>query len=157
MPGVNLPKIGPPEKSSSAKPVSPLPQDWTDQDFREAFESLNIPSEMFHHREHIRLAWIYSRQYPQEQALGLMVQGIEAFAKHHGAASKYHHTITVAWMRLVRHAARLAPSAPDFNTFASVHPRLFNPRLLEYYYSKARLQSDAARHDWIEPDLRSLP
>jgi hypothetical protein len=157
MPDINLPKIGPPEKSSSAKPVSLLPQGWTDQDFREAFESLNIPSEMFHHREHIRLAWIYSRQYPQEQALALMVQGIEAFAKHHGAASKYHHTITVAWMRLVRHAARLAPSAPDFNTFASVHPRLFDLRLLEYYYSKARLQSDAARHAWIEPDLRPLP
>jgi hypothetical protein len=157
MPGFNLPNIGPPEKSSSAKPVSPLPQDWTDQDFREAFESLKIPNEMFHHREHIRLAWIYSRQYPQEQGLALMVQGIQAFAKHHGAAAKYHHTITVAWMRLVRQASRLAPSAPDFNTFASAHPRLFNPGLLEYYYSKARLQSDAARHDWREPDLCSLP
>ena len=74
MPGINLPKIGPPEKSTSGKPVSPLLQDWTDQDFREAFESLKIPNETFHHREHIRLAWIYSRQYPQEQGLALMVQ-----------------------------------------------------------------------------------
>jgi len=85
------------------------------------------------------------------------VQGIRAFAKHHGAGSKYHHTITVAWMRLVRHAARPAPPAQNFNSFAAAHPGLFNPQLLEDYYSKARLQSDAARHDWIEPDLRSLP
>jgi hypothetical protein len=130
---------------------------WTDQDFREAFESLRIPNEMFQHREHIRLAWIYSRHYPQEQALARMVQGIQAFAKHHGAASTYHHTITVAWMRLIWHDARPAPPAQDFNTFAAAHPHLFHPRLLEYYYSKARLQSDAARHDWLEPDLRPLP
>lgn len=157
MSDIDVSKIGPRGNPSSGKPVTTIPEAWTDEEFRKAFESLKIPNEMFHHREHIRLAWIYSRQYPQEQGLALMVQGIHAFAKHHGAASKYHHTITVAWMRLVRHAARLAPSAPDFSAFASAHPRLFNARLLEYYYSKARLQSDAARHDWIEPDLRALP
>jgi hypothetical protein len=157
MPGIDLSTIVPTEDSSSRKLALTVPEAWTDRDFREAFESFNIPNEMFHHREHIRLAWIYSRHFPEEQALSRMVQGIQAFAKHHGAASKYHHTITVAWMRLVSDAARPAPSAPDFNTFAAAHPHLFNPRLLKDYYSAARLQSDAARHVWIEPDLRSLP
>jgi len=133
------------------------PEDWSDQDFREAFELLEIPNEMFHHREHIRLAWIYSRHFPQEEAVSRVTCGIRAFAKHHGADGKYHHTITVAWMRLVKHAASSAPPAPDFNTFAAAHRELLNPRLLEAYYSKVRLQSDAARHGWIEPDLRSLP
>jgi hypothetical protein len=157
MPSIDLSTAGPPENSPSGKPAKDVPEDWSDEDFREAFESLRIPNEMFHHREHIRLAWIYSRQFPQEEALGRMVQGIQAFAKHHGAAAKYHHTITVAWMRLVRHAVRQPPQAPDFNTFAAAHAHLFHPRLLEYYYSKARLQNDAARHGWVEPDLRSLP
>ena len=157
MPAIDLSSIGPGENSSSGKPVATIPEAWTDEDFREAFESCKIPNEMLHHREHIRLAWIYSREYPHEQALARMVQGIKAFAKHHGAAAKYHHTITVAWMRLVRHAERKTPRAPDFNAFAAVHLHLFHPRLLEYYYSKARLHSDAARHAWIEPDLRPLP
>lgn len=157
MPGIDLSTAGPPDHSPSRSPASAVPDAWTDEDFREAFESLKIPNEMFHHREHIRLAWIYSCQFPQEEALTRMVRGIQAFAKHHSAASKYHHTITVAWMRLVRHAARQAPQAPDFNAFASAHPRLFNPRLLEYYYSQARLQSAAARYDWLDPDLRPLP
>lgn len=157
MPGIDHSAAGPAESLSSGKPAATIAEAWTDQDFREAFESLRIPNEMFQHREHIRLAWIYSRHYPQEQALARMVQGIQAFAKHHGAASKYHHTVTVAWMRLVWHDARPAPPAQDFNTFAAAHPHLFHPRLLEYYYSKARLQSDAARHDWFEPDLRPLP
>jgi hypothetical protein len=157
MQGTDLFAAGTRESSSSGKRGTTVPEAWTDQDFREAFESLRIPNEMFHHREHIRLAWIYSREYPQEQALARMVQGIQAFAKHHGAAAKYHHTITVAWMRLVRHAACAPPQAPDFNTFAAAHVHLFHPRLLEYYYSKARLQSDAARYDWLDPDLRPLP
>ena len=157
MPAIDLSTSDPRGESSSGKPVATVPEAWTDEDFRGAFESLRIPSEMFHHREHIRLAWIYSCHFPQEQALERMVQGIQAFAKHHGVLSKYHHTITVAWMRLVRHSVRQAPPAPEFNAFAGAHPRLFNPRLLEYYYSKARLQSDAARHDWLDPDLRPLP
>jgi len=157
MPGIDLSTAGPPENSPSGKPAKNVPEDWGDEDFREAFESLKIPNEMFHHREHIRLAWIYSRQFPQEEALGRMVQGIQSFAKHHGAASKYHHTITVAWMRLVRDAVGQAPQAPDFKTFAAAHVHLFHPRLLEYYYSRARLQSDTARYSWLDPDLRSLP
>ena len=157
MAGIEVSTSGPGEGSSSGKPVATVPEAWTDKEFREAFESLRIPSEMFHHREHIRLAWIYSCQYPQEQALTRMVQGIQAFAKHHGAAAKYHHTITVAWMRLVWHAARAAPQAPDFKTFAAAHVHLFHPQLLEYYYLKARLQSDGARYDWLDPDLRPLP
>ena len=157
MPAIDLSPLGPRENSSSGKPLTTTPEAWTDEDFREAFESLKIPNEMFHHREHIRLAWIYSRAYPQEQALARMVQGIRAFAKHHGAAAKYHHTITVAWMRLVRHAVREVPQAADFSTFAAAHAHLFHPRLLEYYYSKAQLQSDAARYDWLDPDIRPLP
>ncbi|HUC53799.1 MAG TPA: hypothetical protein VMR90_07115 [Candidatus Cybelea sp.] len=145
------------ENTSTAKPPSLVPEAWSDQEFRAAFESLRIPNEMFHHREHIRMAWIYSRHLPEEQALARIVEGIRAFAKHHGAPAKYHHTVTVAWMRLVRHATRLAPQAPDFKTFAAAHVQLFHPRLLEYYYSKARLQSEAARYDWLDPDLRPLP
>jgi hypothetical protein len=144
-------------RSCSANPALTPLEGWTDQEFCEAFESLKIPNELFHHREHIRLAWIYSRKFPQEEALTRIAAGIQAFAKHHGAASKYHHTITMAWMHLVRHAVRHAPPALDFKEFAATHPGLFYPQLLECYYSKARLQSDAARHDWNEPDLRSLP
>jgi len=157
MPATKLLGINPAEKPSPANPALGHPEAWTDEEFREAFESLKIPNEMFHHREHIRLAWIYSCKLSQEEALTRIVKGIRAFAKHHGAPGKYHHTITVAWMRLVWHAARHAPAAPDFQTFAAAHPDLFHAKRLDDYYSAAQLKSDAARSNWIEPDLQSLP
>ena len=46
MPDIDVPKIGELEDLSSAKPVSPLPQEWTDQAFRAAFEAFKIPSEI---------------------------------------------------------------------------------------------------------------
>src|SRR5260370_14877335 len=125
MSAVDRVKAGQLEHGYAPHSLSPYPSEWSDRDFREAFESLRIPNEMFHHHEHIRLAWIYSRHFPHEQALTRMVQGIRAFAEHHGAASKYHHTITVAWMPLVSPAARLAPPAPNFNTFPSPPPPPF--------------------------------
>ena len=145
------------ENAATAKHPCTRAEDWSDEEFREVFESLEIPNERFHHREHIRLAWIYSSHFPEEEALSRMALGIQAFAAHHGATAKYHHTITMAWMQLVGHAARLTPALPDFNAFAAAHPHLLSARLLKEYYSAARLQSDAARHAWIEPDLRPLP
>ena len=154
MPASEQSKVNPPR---GVFRKAPHPSEWSDQDFREAFESLRIVNEMFHHREHIRLAWIYSRRFSQEEALKRMAQGILAFARHHGAAAKYHHTITMAWMRLVWQAVRSGPPVADFHTFAAAHPQLLNPRLLADYYSEIWLQSDAARHACMEPDLRSLP
>ena len=145
------------EEASSAKEVPPLPEEWTDQQFREAFESLEMPKEFFHHRNHIRLAWIYSRHFSYEEALVRMVQGIQAFAKYHGATAKYHHTITVAWMRLVWDAASAGPPELDFNAFIAAHPHFLSTGLLGSYYSAARLKSDAARHNWLDADLRPLP
>jgi hypothetical protein len=157
MPATDLPKISWPENSSSGELALNSPEAWTDEEFREAFESLKIPNEMFHHREHIRMAWIYSRAFSQEEALTRIVEGIQAFAKHHNVSAKYHHTITVAWMRLVSQAALQATPAPDFQTFAAANPELFHAKRLEDYYSAVRLKSDAARHNWLEPDLRTLP
>jgi hypothetical protein len=131
--------------------------DLTDQEFCDAFESLRIPKEVFHHREHIRLAWIYLTHYAEEEAIARMVQGIRAFAKHHGVEGKYHHTITLAWMQLVLHAIRNSPRAPHFCCFAHANPHLLHQRLLSDYYSSEALRQNAARAGWIEPDLRPLP
>jgi hypothetical protein len=156
MPAANSREAAPRESTLGEGALKQNPADLTDQEFCEAFESLEIPKESFHHREHIRLAWIYSSHYAEEEAAARMARGIRAFARHHGVEAKYHHTVTLAWMRLVWQAVRATPQTRHFTSFVNANPHLLNPRLLGDYYSPELLNHDAARSSWIEPDLRPL-
>ena len=126
---------------------------WSDQDFLRAFEELSFPAELFHHREHIRVAWLYLKSTDASRAAELMSEGIRRFANHHGATQKYHHTVTLAWMRLVAAALVVTPEEHAFERFLSAHPELTDTSLLAKYYSKELLQSAGAREGWVEPDL----
>jgi len=130
---------------------------WSDQDFLRAFEELSFPTELFHHREHIRVAWLYLKSTDASRAAELMSEGIRRFANHHGATQKYHHTLTLAWMRLVAAALVVTPEGHAFERFFSAHPELKDTSLLAKYYSKELLQSAGAREGWVEPDLQPLP
>lgn len=130
---------------------------WSDEDFLRAFEDLSFPADQFHHREHIRVAWLYLRSSDATRASERMAAGILRFANHHGATQKYHHTLTLAWMRLVAAALVETPEGYDFTKFLAEHPELAEKDLLKSYYSVELLQSGAARDGWVEPDLQPLP
>jgi hypothetical protein len=108
----------------------------------------------FHHRDHIRLAWIYFHRYGEAEAAMRIAEAIRRFAVHAGKSEKYHETMTVAWMRLVAQAAR--SSVGDFEDFARRNPGLFDKSALSGFYSDALLKSDAARTGFLEPDLKKF-
>jgi hypothetical protein len=126
----------------------------TDDDFARAFETCELSNESFHHRDHIRLAWIYLHRYGREEAGSRMADSIRRFAAHHGKSDKYHETLTRAWMQLVAHAGK---SAPDFETLLTTCPSLLDKTSLTEFYSEALLQSDAAKTAFVAPDRKPLP
>src|SRR5271169_3879167 len=130
---------------------------WSDENFLRAFEDLSFPADLFHHREHIRVAWLYLRSGDATRAAERMSEGIRRFANHQGATQKYHHTLTLAWMRLVAAALVETLEAFTFEEFLAAHPELKDTKLLDKYYSKELLLSAAAREGWLEPDLQPLP
>jgi hypothetical protein len=130
---------------------------WSDDDFLRAFEDLSFPVDRFHHREHIRVAWLYLKSSDASRAAERMAAGILRFANHHGATQKYHHTLTLAWMRLVAAALVETPEGFSFERFLAEHPELGDKNLLAKYYSNELLQTAAAREGWLEPDLQPLP
>jgi hypothetical protein len=130
---------------------------WSDEDFLRAFEDLSFPAALFHHREHIRVAWLYLRSSDVTRAAEKMSEGIRRFANHQGATQKYHHTLTLAWMRLVAAALVEIPGEFAFDQFISAHRELKDAKLLDRFYSKEVLQTAAAREGWVEPDLQPLP
>jgi hypothetical protein len=119
----------------------------TDDEFIRAFERCEISNADFRHRDHVRLAWLYLRRYGAE-ADGRMVAGIQRFAAHHGKLAKYHHTMTIAWMRLVAPAANMG----RFEDVIALFPRLLDKNYLREFYSEALLSTDAARENFTEPD-----
>ena len=130
---------------------------WSDEDFLRAFEDLSFPADQFHHREHIRVAWLYLKSSDATRAAERMTAGIRRFANHQGATQKYHHTLTLAWMRLVAAALVETPEGQTFQQFLGEHAELAAKDLLKKYYSSELLQTIAAREGWVEPDVQPLP
>ena len=130
---------------------------WSDLDFLRAFENLSFPADQFHHREHLRVAWLYLKSSDATRAAERMSAGIRRFANHHGAKEKYHHTLTLFWMRLVAAALVETPEGCAFEEFLAAHAELCDKDLPSQYYSQDLLRAPAARDGWVEPDLRPLP
>ena len=132
--------------------------DASDRAFLDAFESCEIPAAEFRHCDHLRLAFIYLTLHDLDTALHLMRSGLQRFLAHLGApASKYHETITRAWMLAVEHFTEEAGPTASFEEFAASSPRLFAPGAMETHYTPERLWSDEARQRFVEPDLQPIP
>jgi hypothetical protein len=133
------------------------PETMSDEEFRAAVESGELPGRLFHHPEHVRLAWIYARTLGAAGAARQLTETIRAFAVRNGATGKYHQTVTLAWAKLVAAAVAETPRLTSFGEFAAAHPLLLDKYLVERFYSGELLDTDAARTGWVEPDLKPLP
>jgi N-formylglutamate deformylase len=129
----------------------------TDQEFVAAFETCTLPNEDFHHRDHLRLAWIYLEQFGLAKARERLAESIRRYALYHGKSEKYHHTVTIAWLQLIEHAVRGASGGASFEDVLKQFPGLLNRKALDQYYSAAALGSPAARTSFVPPDKEPLP
>jgi|SRR5579859_7589083 len=127
----------------------------TDQEFLSAFEQRTLSE--FPHRSHIRMAWLYLRTNNWEAGQVHIREGIQRFAAALGASRKYHETITLFWVRIVKHAIDHAPEINDFSAFIEKFPFLLDTKIITAHYSSALLGSEDARRVWREPDLLPMP
>ncbi|QRN97955.1 hypothetical protein JRI60_02410 [Archangium violaceum] len=128
-----------------------------DDEFLESVETTKWPGEHFGHREHVRLGWLYLRREGPEAGYERLRSTIQRYAAALGAAGKYHETVTRAWSAHVYGALKETPTLEPFEAFLKAHPELLNGRLLERHYRKETLDSEAARREWVTPDVSPLP
>jgi hypothetical protein len=103
------------------------------------------------------MAWLYLRAHGWDVGAQKIRGGIQQFAERVGASSKYHETITLFWAHLVYYVMQCYPEADDFEAFLALHPGLLDASLVARHYSHELLYSDAARYQWITPDLQPMP
>ena len=121
-----------------------------DREFAAAFEACTLPSSLFDHRHHVRLAWIYLREEPVLDALAHYIRSLKRYAGSLGAGAKYHETITFAFLFLI-HERMQRVAAETFDAFAAANPDLFEP-ILQRYYTPETLASELARTTFLMPD-----
>ena len=124
-----------------------------DRELLSAFEACTFPPGEFHHREHVRLGWLYLKEKPLVEALSAFATGLRRFATHGGAAAKYHETVTFAFLFLI-HERMQREEFETFDAFAAANPDLFTwkPSILDRYYRAATLDSELARRTFVMPD-----
>ena len=123
-----------------------------------AFRAGTLATDAFHHRDHVRMAWLYVRTHGPADAVTRFTDDLRAFAAAKAVPGLYHATITTAYLTLVAERMATGPAAP-WEAFAAAHGDLlrWKPSVLDGYYSADRLWSDLARRQFLMPDLAPLP
>jgi hypothetical protein len=127
----------------------------------ELFESRTLPYAEWGHRLHVRVAYLFLRRDPFDEALRRLRGCIQAYNRQHDVpeslTSGYHETLTVAWLRLI--AARMDSRVSDLDSesFCGAHPELLEKSLLRTYYSSEQMVSAGAKRSFIGPDREPLP
>ena len=100
-----------------------------DRRFRAEFEACRLSPAMFDHRAHLRLAFIYLVGNDADMAVALMRKALRAFLEHHGVdVSKYHETLTRAWILAVLHFMEITPSLSSADAFIAANPACWTAR-----------------------------
>ena len=126
--------------------------------FRSAFEALRVEQGEFDHSAHIRLAYVYLCEHAVDGAVARMKRALLAFLTHLGIGeSKYHETITRAWVMAVDHFMKQSDACASYADLVRLNPQLLDSKIMLTHYSADVLFSPAARQAFVEPNIQSIP
>ena len=104
------------------------------------------------HEQHVRAARLYLQQLSLGAAIDRYTDDLRRYTTAHGANDKFHFTITVAFLLVIRARLATAPEHETFAAFIARNPDLRSARCLDSVYTKETLASPLARRDFVFPD-----
>ncbi len=126
----------------------------TDDDFLAALEGDALPAGSFDHAAHVRAAYLYLRRRGFIDGMATFRASLRRYAERHGAAAKYHETITVAFLAVIHERLHEAPPGSGWPEFAARNPDLFDRAFLHRYYRPETLASARARAVFLLEERR---
>lgn len=125
-----------------------------DEEFIKQFETCTLLTECFHHRDHVKLVWLYLQRYPLLETLIRFSEGLKRFAAAHGKNNLYHETITWAYVFLIHERMKRAGGRQSWEEFVAANPDLFDWQnsVIKTYYGEETLRSELARRVFVFPD-----
>ncbi len=87
-----------------------------------------------------------------------MREALQRFLEYNDVdVSKYHETITRAWILAVRHFMGTTSSTESSDAFIEQNPEILDGKIMMTHYSAEVLFSNEARAKFVEPDLDPIP
>jgi hypothetical protein len=128
-----------------------------DRSLRDAFDTFAVPPEEFTHEAHVPLAYAYLAELDVEPAVQRMREALLKFLEHNDIPlSKFHETITRAWVLAVRHFMNKSSSS-SASDFIAMNPELLASKIMLTHYSASVLCSADARAGSLSPPLIRFP
>jgi len=130
-----------------------------DQEFIQRFEDCTLPTDCFHHRDHVRMAWLYLQRYTLLEALAKFCEGLKRYAGSVGKSNLYHETITFAYIFLIHERIKCRVECQSWEEFALSNADLLDWKegIVKSYYSEEMLKSDTSRKMFVFPDRLPHP
>ena len=123
------------------------------------FERGTVSLEEWTHSAHLAICCWYHMRNPRN-AERLLRSGIMSLNRANGviatATSGYHETLTLFWIAKVQGLLDVC-EGDELAVLNAVVGGLANKELVLFHFSRERIMSSEARHNWCEPDLRPLP
>jgi len=133
----------------------------TDEEHLRRFEDHSLPRELWHHRAHLKVAYLYLIRFPFAEALHRLRAGIRAYNAAQGIVDTptggYHETMTCAWVQLVHTTLCQFGPGESADAFFDAQTQLKEKRALLLFYSRDRIMSAEAKASFLPPDLAPLP
>lgn len=95
-----------PMSNGRSKPFTPTPQviPEVDDAFFSRFAARTLPFSDWHHRAHLKVAYLYRKRFDFDTVCGKMRDGIRAYNAMNNVpntpSSGYHETMAIAWLRV---------------------------------------------------------
>ena len=139
---------------------TPEPEDqkMTESEWMEHFENGTLSNGVFHHAEHVKMAFLYVQRYPPLDALSRFSAALARFAATHGKPELYNETITWAFFLLIRERLARAGGRQTWAEFSALNADLssWKDNLLTKYYRPETLTSELAKRVFLFPDKLQL-
>lgn len=131
-----------------------------DEDHLRRFEDHTLPKELWNHRAHLKVAYLYLNCCSYEEALERLRSGIKAYNAAQGIQDTptggYHETMTQVWLRLVHSTLSQFGPAETADAFFEAQTQLGSKHTPLLFYSRDRIMSAEAKRSFVEPDLAPL-
>jgi hypothetical protein len=110
-----------------------------------------LDASAFPHSEHVRMSFELLRVQDFAQSVLSYSRALQRMTARTGKPEIFNQTITVAFLALVAERMQAAVYS-DFAAFEAANPDLLDRSVLDRWYPRARLASEAARRVFLLPE-----